>query len=207
MHFLELGLRSMLGAFAVVGRYFTHLRGFSWFGYFSQWGYFVLVLKISIIDLLLIQRNLFQALYCNKNADCKGWWISKYKGKRGKYWDKGKEGEFVQWRSPTCGFYLGNTLISFLQLDFLRWNGNVLTWELQRHQTPFLAVGRNGSAEAAKANAAGPLRDPAVWSAQPCLAVGFLQTPKSHLKFLFLTCLHCKDKESTVLVLVQLGFS
>lgn len=72
---------------------------------------FVLVLKISITDLLLIQRNLFQALYYNKNADCKEWPISKYKGGK-KYEDKGRKGEFVQWRWPTCGFYLVNTLIS-----------------------------------------------------------------------------------------------
>lgn len=32
-------------------------------------------------------------------------------GGGGKYWHKGREREFVQWRRPTCGFYLVTTLI------------------------------------------------------------------------------------------------
>lgn len=83
----------------------------------------------------------------------------------------------------------------------MKWD--VLTWELLEHLTPFLAVGRNRSAEAAKANVVEPLQDPAVWSAQRCLMVGFLQTHKSHLKLLFLAGLHCR--ECTVLILVLLG--
>lgn len=63
-----------IGAVKYVGSFCSGWKVLHTFvGFVMVWLFLsVRVLRISITDLLLIQRNLFQALYYNKNADCKG---------------------------------------------------------------------------------------------------------------------------------------